>query len=547
MNEFIQKLIGQIKELWDRFSPAQRATLIGAPIALLIVLLAGAWWAVQPSWRILLANVDPQKAAEIIERLQEDGVPYRLSRGGSVIEVPADRKSRLRMSLASEGFLHAGGEKGWEMFDLADWNMTEEGFRVKYLRALQGELERDIWSIPQVSACSVHVVEKKESLFEWENESAKASVKLTLRGPLAPSQTEGIANLVAASVEGLMPENVTILDGHGNMLKGGHGDSEVRLSSTQLETQRARARDFEKDAQSILDRVLGPGRSMVKVGLELDFDRVEKTTKDVDPDRTVVVTEDKTTRDHTSSGSSGVGGASDTDAKLGSQAGTMGGTHSNTKDKENRTTYAFTETETHTKKVPGTEIKRMTVAVAVDYRYEETGQDGEIVRTAVVRSPAELKEYEGLVKQAVGFDETRDAGGFHIACVQFDGLPVVEAGVAPTRILKVGDVGSALGIAKYVASVVALLIVTVFLWVSFRRSKETEEGKELERGRQFSKEAGLLSREYSSEELGLGEIGDISHLPPEEQRKRKIMEKVSSLAQSQPGSAANIVQRWLVD
>ncbi len=64
----------------------------------------------------------------------------------------------------------------------------------------------------------MHLVLPKESLFAAEKQPAKASVVLKLKkASLSPEQTESIRNLVAGAVEGLSPEQVTLVDADGRV------------------------------------------------------------------------------------------------------------------------------------------------------------------------------------------------------------------------------------------------------------------------------------------------------------------------------------------
>ena len=137
-------------------------------------------------------------------RLKAMKVPYQLDAGGRAIRVQSDRVDELRLELTSEG-MPASGRIGFEIFDRTAFGATEFLEHVNYRRALEGEIARTVATLAEVSAARVHISMAKDSLF-GEQRPAKASVVLKLRGhrPLAQPTVAGIANLVAASVEGLV-------------------------------------------------------------------------------------------------------------------------------------------------------------------------------------------------------------------------------------------------------------------------------------------------------------------------------------------------------
>ncbi len=124
-----------------------------------------------------------------------------------------------RLALASEG-LPKGGGVGFEVFDRQNLISSDFIQKMNYQRALQGELSRTIKQIKAIEQVRVHIVTPKESLFISEQKKPTASVfiKTRLGASLDPAQVEGIIHLVASSVEGLEPGNVTVVDTSGKIL-----------------------------------------------------------------------------------------------------------------------------------------------------------------------------------------------------------------------------------------------------------------------------------------------------------------------------------------
>ena len=120
---------------------------------------------------------------------------------------------------------------GFEIFDRTAFGQTEFLEHVNYRRALEGEIARTISTISEVSSARLHIAMAKDSLFGAREQPAKASVILKLRNPgrpLAPATVTGITNLVAASVEGLRPEAVVVMDSFGRPLARPPADDEAR-------------------------------------------------------------------------------------------------------------------------------------------------------------------------------------------------------------------------------------------------------------------------------------------------------------------------------
>src|SRR5258708_6858080 len=78
---------------------------------------------------------------------------------------------------------------------------------------MEGELERTIETIGDVESARVHLVMPTDSVFLDRQREAKASVILKLRGKgLSKDAVLAISRLLSGAVDGLKPEDVSIID-----------------------------------------------------------------------------------------------------------------------------------------------------------------------------------------------------------------------------------------------------------------------------------------------------------------------------------------------
>ncbi len=261
--------------------------VLGATVAVLGVVLFLALQGSGPRYSPLFTDLDPRDAGDIVNRLEEQKVPYRLENGGRTVLVPEDVLYRTRLTLAQEG-LPRSGTVGFEIMDKVSLGATEFDRRVQFLRAVQGELTRTILQIDGVEAARVHLNVPEKSLFVTEEKPASAAVLLRLRrgARLDPSQVRGIANLVASSVEGLRAEDVTVLDEAGRLLTA--RDDTGLLAGTggatgALTAQADYEQRLEQAVQSLLDRIFGPGNAVARVRAELDLNRETREEETYEP------------------------------------------------------------------------------------------------------------------------------------------------------------------------------------------------------------------------------------------------------------------------
>src|SRR6478609_9630280 len=237
-----QAFFARLRGLAGTMSRAQLVSLAISFLLVVAIIGGSALWLNTPTYALLFADMDQETAASMVSRLKQLKVDYKLDDGGRAIRVASSRVDELRLELTSQG-LPSSGRIGFEIFDRTTFGTTEFVAQVNFRRALEGEIARTISTLSSVSSARVHIAPGKDPLF-GEKQSATASVVLKLKDArgLSASTAAGIANLVAASVEGLRPESVVILDSGGHPLTNAQG-AEDQLGSAQFERQQRLERD----------------------------------------------------------------------------------------------------------------------------------------------------------------------------------------------------------------------------------------------------------------------------------------------------------------
>lgn len=281
-----QQLRERTLHLWQQLGRAGQWAVGGVGLLLFLLLLyVAAFSPGRGSMVPLFSDLSPREAGEIAQVLQERGVSYQLGAGGSTILVSEDQVYQLRIELAAQG-IPSGGTMGFELLNQNSLGMTEYERRVRYVLALQGELARTIQALAPVREARVHIVQPQPSVFVQERRPATASVLVDLRPgqDLDRSQVRGVVNLVAASVEGLTPENVTVVDTRGrtlsDMLQQNTLDAVAR---SHLDLQRAYETELQTSVQTMLEQVYGYGSAVVRVKTEMDFSSSDELSEEFQP------------------------------------------------------------------------------------------------------------------------------------------------------------------------------------------------------------------------------------------------------------------------
>jgi flagellar M-ring protein FliF len=477
---------------------SRRILVVVIGLAAAALIFAVSQWAGAPTWVPAFTGVPIESVTQMTDKLDQAGVKYRLERGGADIMVGAADLAKARVALAKGG-IPMTGRPGLELFDQPSWGMTDFTQRINYRRALEGELERTIGKMRSVESAQVHLVMHETDGFAAQARPTEASVVLKLKGEADPEIVKGIAHLVASSVDGLTSEHVTIVSDAGRMLSEAEEASSLTgLSSRQLAVQREIEDYLRNKAEKIVGQMVGPANLRVQISARMSFDRVERTTASVDPDKQVVAAEQK--------------------AQI--VPGAQGGAGQN----NSATAYENTRSTENFVAAPGA-VKRLTVAVLVA---DAVSADGKT--PAVPRTPAEIQQIETMVRNAVGADSTR---GDVVSVVSVPFAPAIVAAPEKPKTDVVNLIQTAQRPLLGILGLVMIILVAMFSLKSLKSSgASATEGQPT---------ISLPRGHGAQPAFAAGQPMPVV-LPQNTMRDR-----VNSTIEQQPEVAARVVRAWLKD
>ncbi|WP_018132564.1 flagellar basal-body MS-ring/collar protein FliF [Effusibacillus pohliae] len=372
MNQRIREWMERASGYWKQLQPHQRRNLLIAGVFFVATVGLLSWFAFRPNYVAVYSNLEPGAAGEIVAKLDEMKVPNKIQ--GTSVLVPEEYADKARVQLAMNNLPKSGYIDFGIFNDKSIVGMTEHEFDVKYLTALQGSIANTIRTIHGVEDAKVHIVLPEQKLFVEKNlQDAKASVLLKLAPgvKLSQEQVQGIQQLVAGSVKGLKPENITIIDQNGvRLLEDSQTDaSSGATASKELEVRKLIQQDYEKRIRGALEKMFGYGNVEVIVNPEVSFDKVQRTEERYDSpvagsDRGLVRSEQKSSESYENA-SPGGGVPGNNSNNPNTQTKSAAGGSSNGEKKNQTTNYELNKSITQTIGQPFT-VKRLSVSVLVN-------------------------------------------------------------------------------------------------------------------------------------------------------------------------------------
>jgi flagellar M-ring protein FliF len=399
----------EVRQWWMNSStPRQRWWMGMSLLGMLLITGSLAWLSTRVDWRPLYTDMDSRSAQQAATELAAEKIPYQLDASGTTLRVPASLVDKARLGLAAKG-LPQSGRMGFELFDKPNWVGSEFDEHVNYQRAMEGELERTIDSMEPIESARVHLVLPHDSLFQDQQRPAKASVVLKLnRRGLSDAQASAIRTLVASAVDGLDPNNVTLVDADGQAF---FGQKDAQTEAATYE-------------QQLTDRLLATlepiaGRDNIRASVNVDFDSSSQddTQETYDPNGTVMTSTERSGQGAaapqgkamgipgTASNAPNAGGATNGAASPAAPLfppASSAGTGSYQEDNK----YAVSRRTRHVVQGPG-DVKRLTIAILVNDKLVPTQSGKKTEMKFVSLSPDELARIDDLAKAAVGFDPAR--------------------------------------------------------------------------------------------------------------------------------------------
>ncbi|MEO6780496.1 MAG: flagellar basal-body MS-ring/collar protein FliF [Bradyrhizobium sp.] len=498
-----------------------------------------------PQMTTLFTDLSIEDSSAIIKDLDRQAIPYELRNDGTIIMVPKDKVTRLRMKLA-EGGLPKGGGVGYEIFDKSDaLGTTSFVQNINHLRALEGELARTIRAIDRIQAARVHLVLPERPLFSRETPEPSASIVVRVRGALEPQQIRAIRHLVASAVSGLKPQRVSIVDETGQLLADGEGgDNESVVGD---ERRAAYEKRMRNEVEAIVSSVVGAGRARVQLSADFDYNKITQTSDSFDPEGRVL--RSSQTREESSSTIDNSGQVTVNNELPGNQRpDAAAAARDQSKKTEETNNYEISHT-TKTEVTEAGRVNRISVAVLVDGSYSKN-EKGEMVYQE--RSKEQLDRIAALVRSAIGFDQKR---GDHVEVVnlKFAESPAAAPIAEPTGLL--GMLQFTKDDVMYVIELgVMMLLSLVVLFMVVRPLVRRILASEMIPALTGADQVPVLTDGSAAAATGqslvpgpnaASQMIDVAQV--QGQVHAQTVHRVGELAERNPNETASIVRQWLTE
>jgi len=508
MNNLLGIISKQLNGFWESLTGTHKKILIVAVIGIVLIGSISAFTLGQQRYVVLFSGLEAQEASEIFTRLQELDVIPRLQ-GVSTIMVPEEREAELRMQLTAEGYPRSGFN--FNIFanggGLGQFGQTDEDKRIMLMMQLQERLSESIKFLDSVEDAVVNIAMPETDQFVLQDQqipvTASVIIEPVFGHQITAVQAENIEQLVARSVPGLKPENITIIDRNANIL---NRQNEEQMPGDQFDLEHQMEDRLKNQVINLLEPVFGLGRVVSKVNVNLNFDKQVTESVRFEPvvdDSGIIISREALRERMTDAQAGGVVGETPNVTQYPVVADAGEGTFDKRHEIVN---YEVNEIKERIERQQG-QIEDLSISVIID---------NETVDEETIGSVKEL------VAAAVGTDINRIA----VHAMQFD-VTLQEALIEGFEGRRIG-VGLDPNILMIAAFIFGLAII---MFIIIKRKKALSEQKALQ---------------HAALETGAAQLG-IEEVDLEKDTQDQIKKQLDKLAMQRPDALAQLLRNWLTE
>jgi len=552
LQEFLTKIIHNIGSFYKDLDPSRKVGAVSLTAMIAAFFVGIIIWASSTQYSVLYSDLNKDDSKRLSSLLEEKKIPYQLGDNGKTIKIPDEMVNRFRLEVAMLG-VDFSGTVGYEVFDKQSFGTSNFVQKINKQRALEGELIKTIKYLRGIKRARVHLSIPESSPFVAEKKPPTASVVLELdRGvTLTNSEIKGVASLVASSVDGMRSESVVIVDNRGKKLSENIGDAVTSQTANRMTLESKLSRKYEKKIEEILAKVVGQGKVIAKVAVEMDFTESVATETRYDQENVAVLSEVKNIQKLNGSRPSpqGIPGAR---SNIPGEKPIPGVSETkNNVDKELTTRNYNVPSKVIKSKSPTSGVKKVSSAVMIDGKRVPSltaagapvlDDAGKQVMVYEKWSTKDLENFSAIVVSALGLNLAR---GDQIVIKNME-FATTDLAAADAALQEQYHRDLITNIAKYLAIGISITLFFFFVvrpfiqWVTDNTVESVEDFlpktlEELEKMQANQKLPGL--------EDALPQLED--KLNPEKIEGNLLKEKIVSLVEGNPQKAAQILHEMI--
>lgn len=533
MGELLNRLRTGVTEFWKGLDKGQKTRILIAAALSIVLVAAFVIYVNNPKMDVLYTNLSKTDAGQIVGRLKELGVKYKLD--GTTIYVPQDKVDTLQVQLATEGL--QSDESTIPETTSPSFYETSEDKNQRYLTIKQEKLKKGIKSIKGVDYVDVQLYIPDDNTFVLNDSKTESSASLIIKmkpgaEPLDKNQVDGIIQYIAKSVKGLKPENISLMDENARSLVPDANNVNAVIT-TQMEMQNTVKDNIEKSIKKFLEAPFGTNNVEVRAAVKLDFNaEVDNSTTytpvDTEKNTGIVRNMQEINKEWVDTGTGGVPGT-DTNTDTIPQYPTTDGSNAKYSEASNVVNYEINELKKEITKEMGN-IQALSISVIINQ--DGLKQDAQQDQQQLINNVKDLVKYsvQGFNVQPTIVDNSID-----VKVMRFD--TSLKDKIAEDQ-AKAAQKDRNNMIVMIATAAAAVLVFGAALFFFLRRRSGAAAGPQQIMPEEYITDAnGNIISAGPSEALPVAEI--------ELEDRNEVKKQIEKFVSQKPDTVAQLLKTWL--
>ncbi|MDP4179488.1 MAG: flagellar basal-body MS-ring/collar protein FliF [Bacillota bacterium] len=344
MPEFISRLQQKAIDLWKVLDKSQKRRIYVISAILIAVLAVTIVLATKSNYVPLIKSSDSKDVSDMTKILQDQNIKFKLDQNSGTIMIDSKDNNKAQVALIQGGFPKSGMTFE-DAFSSIKINTTESDKQKLWQHYDESTLSAKLKMLADnIEDASVTISKPEDTPFvidENNTQKPSANVIVKPKSELTQKQVQGIVMMVASSVVGLDPKDVTVLDNNLNIMNSQNMGNSIDEVNSQYDMKQKTQKALENSVYNLFNKVPLDSFESIRavVNPVLDFDKLTRQTNDISNgtgmDGPAVISSEKTKEKLTNGNTSGIPG---TDTNPGSSTTTTYPINSNGNSNYDKTT-----------------------------------------------------------------------------------------------------------------------------------------------------------------------------------------------------------------
>ncbi len=284
MPEMLEKLKERFFDFWNKLDKNQKSRLVISTLVFLVAIIGVVSFSVRKDYVPVFTVSNPRDMPEIEMALNDRGISFEHGDHSTILVDKADtNEAEFVISAIPNLSSTVSIEDTWNRINMSStesdkkhlWEDFKRNNLIAKLKMFDNVADADV---------DLSIPEQKMIFSNQPQQEPTAFVRITPTGEISREQVQGVASVVASSIGGMDPQDVTVVDNNLNPLNNMSSDTMMGAVSNHYDMRQRIKQEMENDVRNLYR---GDFENFDYINVVanpvLDFDKESQVSNEVKP------------------------------------------------------------------------------------------------------------------------------------------------------------------------------------------------------------------------------------------------------------------------